>query len=154
MVADHYADTFFPSIGDINSAFLPKVEPTTAKEVVGRLTPGGVDTTPVVAAPEDEKESTELQNTALQNAVLDAQLTERPLAKKEKELQEQEAEESEVVDSSPDDPVTEKTKEKSPKREKTHRKAFLNNDDWELIRVGEVGPAKCPQKTKRILIRS
>lgn len=130
---------------------MPKVEPTTAKEVVGRLTPGGVDTTPVITAPEDEAENKELQTTALQNAVLDAQLTERPLAKKEKELQEQEAEETEVAGSPSNDPVTEDAKEKSPKREKMHRKAFLNNDDWELIRVGEVGQVECTKEFKRSL---
>ncbi len=149
-------DDFFIGIGDINSSFLPKIEPLTPvlpgpsslSQIAGGIndsTPDtaegakatAIDTTPTVPATPLEEEEAELQKTAMfskNNAALDAQLEERPLAKKEKELQEHE-----TTESAPEQAPTEVTKEPSPKPEKAHKKALLKNDDYELERIGKVG---------------
>jgi RNA polymerase II subunit A-like phosphatase len=153
------ADDFFIGIGDINSSFLPKVDPLTptlpstplsAKTATsknratnpsnssGFTKPAAVDTSPRIPSSPVEEEIAELQTTAMltrNNAALDAQLEERPLAKKEKELQEHEIQElhqAERLEAIPN------VKEPSPKPEKHHKKALLKNDDYELIRIGKV----------------
>jgi len=148
-------DDFFIGIGDINSSFLPKVDPLTpavlpppssktAPSMNSALSPSNssesaiptaVDTSPSVPPSPVEEEIAELQTTAMltrNNAALDAQLEERPLAKKEKELQEHEIQENQQAE-----PAS-TLKEPSPRQEKHHKKALLKNDDYELIRIGKV----------------
>ncbi|KJA28556.1 hypothetical protein HYPSUDRAFT_33986 [Hypholoma sublateritium FD-334 SS-4] len=146
---------FFIGIGDINSSFLPKIEPLTPvipgpsslSKIAGGINDSApdaaegakataIDTTPTIPATPLEEEEAELQKTAMfskNNAALDAQLEERPLAKKEKELQEHE-----TAEPPPEQAPTEVTKEPSPKPEKAHKKALLKNDDYELERIGKL----------------
>lgn len=153
-------DDFFIGIGDINSSFLPKVDPLTpavltppsskAATNINRATnpsdssesatPTAVDTSPIVPPSPVEEEIAELQTTAMltrNNAALDAQLEERPLAKKEKELQEHEIQENQQAEHLAAETASD-VKEPSPKPEKHHKKALLKNDDYELIRIGKV----------------
>lgn len=144
-------DDFFVGIGDINSSFLPKIEPL-APAISTQPPPGKESGTinngdssrnpaaradPVDASPAvpftNEAEIAEEENKAMftrNNAALDAQLEERPLAKKQEELQEhddaQQASTSACV------------KEPSPKPGKLPKKALLKNDDHELERIGKV----------------
>lgn len=153
-------DDFFVGIGDINSSFLPKIEPLiTAGPIpppkiaapngqarVSKSPKGsGVDTSPVLPLDTEEADAAESQATALltqNNAVLDAQLEERPLAKKQEELQVHEIEEQQqktVSSSATETPVNEIPlgPQKLPK------KALLKNDDHELIRIGNVRVVTC-----------
>ncbi|KAF9486425.1 hypothetical protein BDN70DRAFT_869968 [Pholiota conissans] len=150
---------FFIGIGDINSSFLPKIEPLTpavpgpsisstaagsingsasSSNATDKAKPTGIDTSPTLPPTPAEEEAAELQTTVMlvrNNAALDAQLEDRPLAKKEKELQEHEIQEhqrTEPPESAPD------VKEPSPKPEKIHKKALLKNDDYELVRIGKL----------------
>ncbi|KAF8956077.1 hypothetical protein BDZ97DRAFT_221596 [Flammula alnicola] len=152
---------FFIGIGDINSSFLPKIEPLTpaapgppppskAAENIngsssssnpsGDAQPTGVDTSPTINLTLEEEEMAELETTVMltrNNAALDAQLEERPLAKKEKELQEHEIQEHQHLEHVPTEPAP-NAKEPSPKPEKIHKKALLKNDDYELDRIGKL----------------
>ncbi|CAA7268063.1 unnamed protein product [Cyclocybe aegerita] len=148
---------FFVGIGDINSSFLPKIEPlTTAVPIstpdvkatdgpngsssssvaVGDVPPPTpVDTSPSIPLTPAEVEKAELETTVMQtknNAALDAQLEQRPLAKKQEELQEHEAQTQQQASS------TVPVKEPSPKPEKLPKKALLKNDDYELGRIGKL----------------
>lgn len=146
-------DDFFVGIGDINSSFLPKVDPLSpiipaqstpgkhsettnngdnSQNLAERPNPVIVDTS-VDTSSTSEDEDAEQQNKAMltrNNAALDAQLEERPLAKKQEELQEhddtQQASTSTCV------------KEPSPKPGNLPKKALLKNDDHELERIGKV----------------
>lgn len=158
-------DDFFVGIGDINSTFLPKIDPSTPAPIPtppaagsetkpppstnvtapapGTSTNDTVSSTTPSAASADASaagDSLVLQN----NAALDAQLEERPLAKAEKELQEHEKDEAEQspteADASPS-PTPESDKENKDHHKDDHhhhRKALLKNDDAELQRVGKV----------------
>ncbi|KAH9486412.1 RNA polymerase II subunit A C-terminal domain phosphatase [Psilocybe cubensis] len=159
---DESGNDFFVGIGDINSSFLPKIEPLTPVLNVPQATPtasiNGSSTSPIpnnnanpvtpdvpttVAA---DGEISELENAMFtqNNAALDAQLEERPLAKKEKELQEHEIQEQQAAEKTPTPPETPASVEKlptptpSPKPEKMHKKALLKNDDYELERIGKL----------------
>ncbi|KAF8560165.1 hypothetical protein OG21DRAFT_1480001 [Imleria badia] len=124
---------FFVGIGDINSAFLPKVEPlapTVHTPTLGKSTtppaPSASEvlppSPPALAQPE-ERERAEIESKAMltQNSLaLEAQVEERPLAKKQEELQ----------DAEPTVVSTGNVKAEHPK------KALLKNDDVELRRVG------------------
>ena len=106
--ANHSTVEFFVGIGDINSAFLPKLEPLTpnlpqdpASAGVAKIPPINIpppeaSTSPAVPAPdlditaEEQAELVELAKTEIlaRNAdALDAQLEERPLAKMQEQLQ-------------------------------------------------------------------
>ncbi|KIJ65044.1 hypothetical protein HYDPIDRAFT_27775 [Hydnomerulius pinastri MD-312] len=143
---------FFVGIGDINSAFLPKVEPLAP--AVHTPTPNKTTTPPdastsVVPAESpspltqpEERERAEIESKAMltQNSLaLEAQVEERPLAKKQEELQE--ASNGPEKPQSGNDVLTEVTSPATPE-EKTKnehlRKALLKNDDIELQRVGEL----------------
>ncbi|KAF9245912.1 hypothetical protein BU15DRAFT_70971 [Melanogaster broomeanus] len=123
---------FFVGIGDINSAFLPKVEPLAPAVHTPTLATPPIATTSVVAssspsplAVPEEQERAENESKALltQNSLaLEAQVEERPLAKKQEELQD----ETDAVT------PTEKLKTDHP------RKALLKSDDVELRRVREL----------------
>ena len=156
-------DDFFVGIGDINSSFLPKVEPLTTSAPIpppksavpnGSASSSkeaktiGVDTSPVLpSAEEEERDVAELQATALltqNNAVLEAQLEERPLAKKQEELQEHEVEIQKHQVQKAETPTTVPVQEPSPTSQKLPKKALLKNDDYELIRVGTVRMQRIP----------
>ncbi|KAG9314177.1 hypothetical protein JVU11DRAFT_4963 [Chiua virens] len=120
---------FFVGIGDINSAFLPKVEPLAPAvhtPTIGKPAPS----TSVVPPPSpdplaqpEESECVENESKTLltQNSLaLEAQVEERPLAKKQEELQ----------DAEPSVASKDSVKTEYP------RKALLKNDDVELRRVG------------------
>ncbi|KAF9566917.1 hypothetical protein CPC08DRAFT_627531 [Agrocybe pediades] len=159
---------FFIGIGDINSSFLPKVEPLTPvvanlpspskpeadsinalsslPAVTTDVHPTGVDTSPVASPPTPD--DVDIQATAMlsqNNAALDAQLEERPLAKKEKEMQEHDVDEQKhseapatPTSTTPSTASEALTPDSSPKPEKAHKKALLKNDDYELIRIGKL----------------
>ncbi|KAF8203863.1 hypothetical protein BJ912DRAFT_941247, partial [Pholiota molesta] len=161
---------FFIGIGDINSSFLPKIEPLTptvsgpspSSSKADGAKAAGVDTSPITPPTPAEEEAARLQTTAMltqNNAALDAQLEERPLARKEKELQENKSQEEQQPEQTTSE-ITPVVKEPSPKPEKIHKKALLKNDDYELIRIGKLlnevhsrffraYDARLPQTTRR-----
>ncbi|KAF8140463.1 hypothetical protein EV363DRAFT_1501642 [Boletus edulis] len=124
---------FFVGIGDINSAFLPKVEPlapTVHTPTLDKATTPPAPSAPTEPAPSsppltqpEECEDAEVESKALltQNSLaLEAQVEERPLAKKQEELQDTEHTIASTGDVKAEHP----------------RKALLKNDDVELRRVG------------------
>ncbi|KIK94105.1 hypothetical protein PAXRUDRAFT_828314 [Paxillus rubicundulus Ve08.2h10] len=124
---------FFVGIGDINSAFLPKVEPlapTVHTPTLGQpATPPpastSVEPSPSPLVEPEERERAELESKALltQNSMaLEAQVEERPLAKKQEALQDATNAVAPIEQPKTDHP----------------RKALLKNDDAELRRVGEL----------------
>lgn len=138
---------FFVGIGDINSAFLPKVEllapavpsPSLAKPP----SPPVSDTEASSLEPStpEEREKAEMESKAMltQNSMaLEAQVEERPLAKKQEALLESDGTGSTTPpgDPSPKHPKSDMKAAESPKVEKVQRKALLKNDDVELQRVG------------------
>ncbi|KAJ7642847.1 hypothetical protein B0H17DRAFT_960034 [Mycena rosella] len=137
---------FFVGIGDINSAFLPKIEPLTppaAATAPAAEPPPSADpaqVTPSLPAPVSPVEAaqTELTEKAMltQNTIaLEAQVEERPLAKKQEELQVASAEAPAPIAAS----EAETPDSTSPASEKTQRKAaLLKNDDNELQRLGKL----------------
>ncbi|KAF9011114.1 hypothetical protein BDQ17DRAFT_1420544 [Cyathus striatus] len=153
---------FFVGIGDINSSFLPKIEPLTLSSP-----PKPPNTAPANGNPDQpvteindvpvpdaslnlstEAELAQQEANAMltrNNAALDAQVEQRPLAKKQEELLEaSEGESSERQPTPAADPMDqgsggkEETPSPSPRPEKPHRKALLKNDDHELDRVGKL----------------
>lgn len=143
-----FPDDFFVGIGDINSNFLPKIDPSTlASTPVAPTTPPSTSNGPQASEstsnPEAVNGDTAGDSALLNesNAALDAQLEERPLAKKEKELQEHEEEEEEETEQTqiPDNATASAPPSESNAHEHHHhRKALLKNDDTELQRVGKV----------------
>ncbi|KAG6874388.1 hypothetical protein C0995_015124 [Termitomyces sp. Mi166 len=157
---------FFVGIGDINSTFLPKLEPlapvitspATMKTLsppsnsespvnVAQETPSNAATALVVPepAPSSEGDNVELAKTALvtQNTLaLEAQLEERPLAKKQEALSEGETphQHHHHHHHHHDDNTTNEVtpKEETPAVPKHERKALLKNDDVELERVSKI----------------
>lgn len=142
---------FFVGIGDINSAFLPKLEPLTSastplptskpSETANGGTPspvihpehtGAVDATVVASTAPEESAKTATTKVLMtrNNAALEAQLEERPLAKKQEALREHELH--------PDGPGVSVKKTPSPEPEKVPKKPLLKNDDVELERVGKL----------------
>ncbi|KAJ7597313.1 hypothetical protein C8J56DRAFT_851443 [Mycena floridula] len=138
---------FFIGIGDINSTFLPKIEPlapppSTSSEPAPEEPPDDIPATP------EEEERTERETKAMfteNSLVLEAQLEERPLAKRQEELEESEDADTsvesalnsleqavEAADTMDDNHST------SSKSEKHHRKALLKNDDVELERISKL----------------
>ncbi|KAJ6547209.1 hypothetical protein B0H19DRAFT_954705 [Mycena capillaripes] len=143
---------FFVGIGDINSAFLPKIEPLTP---VTPPTPAAPEAAAPVAAPTvepppsadpaqvtpslpvppspAEAAQAELTEKALltQNTIaLEAQVEERPLAKKQEELEV-------ASDESPTKATVSETQTPAPKRHQ-RKAALLKNDDNELQRLGKL----------------
>ncbi|KAJ7508560.1 hypothetical protein B0H11DRAFT_33549 [Mycena galericulata] len=126
---------FFVGIGDINSAFLPKIEPLTPKEppkaepAPPSADPGQVapsSPAPVSPAAAAQAELTQKALLTQNTIALEAQVEERPLAKKQEEL-EGELEET---------PTSNEAKATSHAH---HRKAaLLKNDDNELQRLGKL----------------
>lgn len=148
-------DDFFVGIGDINSSFLPKIEPLTpaipAQPLPGKdsesvnngdssrnpavpSNPAIIDTSTDTLPTTSEAAIVEQENKEMltrNNAALDAQLEERPLAKKQEELQDHDDEQQASTSAS--------VKTPSPKPGNLPRKALLKNDDHELERLGKVG---------------
>ncbi|KAJ7634451.1 hypothetical protein FB45DRAFT_829675 [Roridomyces roridus] len=144
---------FFVGIGDINSAFLPKIEPlappvtppeTPAKsdpttKPLPSADPAQVDPSAPTPVPPAVTAAKELTETAMltQNSIeLEAQVEERPLAKKQEELQVA----AEETPSTASKPASEPTPaDSTPTTEKPPRKAaLLKNDDNELQRLGKL----------------
>jgi RNA polymerase II subunit A C-terminal domain phosphatase len=163
-------DDFFVGIGDINSAFLPKLDPSTTVPVSDAAAtaksdsddadaPNATDSASAQESPAGEtsggddgtKDAMLTQNTL----ELEAQVEERPLAKKQEELRIEEAAESEsdAAASAPAsaDPGQQEVPvalvkpdgEMKVKKEKHVRKALLRNDDFELQRVRVVRMNRC-----------
>ncbi|KAF8185043.1 hypothetical protein K438DRAFT_1837313 [Mycena galopus ATCC 62051] len=150
---------FFVGIGDINSAFLPKIEPLTPvtptppPATVTKAVPATPATpesppsadpaqvTPSLPAPVSPVEAaqTELTEKALltQNSIaLEAQVEERPLAKKQEEL---EVASDEAPGTSKGESPTAASETQEPTPKKHQRKAaLLKNDDNELQRLGKL----------------
>lgn len=160
------ADDFFVGIGDINSAFLPKLDPSTSSipqmpsATPGRqpqTVPGATLTAPTPSPSADDSESSETGASSADEAVdtetlqkemiarnslaLEAQVEERPLAKLQEELQEAandqlESERPASITSSQSE-TTSKPSD-TPGERHHHRKALLKNDDVELRRIKRV----------------
>ncbi|KAL4069798.1 hypothetical protein V8B97DRAFT_634789 [Scleroderma yunnanense] len=139
---------FFVGIGDINSAFLPKIEPLTPagynQNSRGKTaTPPGISGELLSSSPypqPEECERAEQESKAMltQNSLaLEAQVEERPLAKKQEELQTASNQSGSTdQNTSPDAPSPEKVQEST--KDTPPRKALLKNDDSELKRVGDL----------------
>lgn len=154
-------------IGDINSSFLPKIEPLThpippspTPAAMNEAIPSTVTdldqtstessnpslTIPEPTPPPDESEGADLTTKTMlqQNSLaLEAQLEERPLAKKQEALSEGEPPRERHHHTNKHEPVYDdsvKAQDRSmtPKPEKHPRKALLKNDDFELQRVAKV----------------
>jgi len=137
-------DDFFVGIGDINSTFLPKVEPLVPSSQLRQPAPTSNGTSDIE------------QNTQ----ALEAQLEERPLAKKQEELEHPSSEttptttpptetpssssssstSSSTQGPSTSSPSTPPSAETEDKTSTTHqaKKALLNNNDSELVRIGKI----------------
>lgn len=153
-------DDFFIGIGDINSAFLPKINPLTAAtptpppakvsslkegEMQPPVSPASSDTAVSEASDStlvDESNELMQKNMLSQNSLaLEAQVEERPLAKKQEELEASPSEQSPAAPGAPITPPNEtdvKGNSGSKKRNKAPPKALLRNDDFELQRVRNV----------------
>lgn len=149
---------FFVGIGDINSAFLPKLDTSTTSispmppppagrkpQTIARPTtpppaPDSVSSASQSSTVDEEAAEEILQKEmmARNSLALEAQVEERPLAKLQEELQEVANGQHES-----EGPATESASGKSentsrspePPGERHHRKALLKNDDTELQRV-------------------
>uniref|UniRef100_A0A0W0FMF3 protein-serine/threonine phosphatase n=1 Tax=Moniliophthora roreri TaxID=221103 RepID=A0A0W0FMF3_MONRR len=150
---------FFVGIGDINSAFLPKLEPLTAA-TSPPSTPSSTSTTSTkvggltpepVGEPPDESPQTSKEAMITRNSLaLEAQVEERPLAKRQEALQDpSKGSQPKPNDQAVADPSSttssgaEGNKEQvesaaEAKPEKIPRKALLKNDDTELDRINKL----------------
>ncbi|KZP28980.1 hypothetical protein FIBSPDRAFT_947374 [Athelia psychrophila] len=156
---------FFVGIGDINSTFLPKLDPITA----GAPPPNGgpsfrpssapstapapsessAAAVPTSAIARDEERERGAQETkqmvAANSVVLEAQLEERPLAKKQEALLDG-GDASASAEAAPPEAASSEDKGKAKQKaeaepklpEKAVRKALLKNDDAELQRVRKI----------------
>lgn len=157
---------FFVGIGDINSAFLPKLDPSTSSiPQMPSVTPGrqpqtvpGITlSTPTPSASADDSQSSEISASPADDAVdtdilqkemiarnslaLEAQVEERPLAKLQEELQE--AADDQLESESPANSTSSQSENTSkpsetPGEKHHHRKALLKNDDVELRRIKQL----------------
>ncbi|KAF8665249.1 hypothetical protein AX16_000271 [Volvariella volvacea WC 439] len=157
---------FFVGIGDINSSFLPKVDPITGPihsqppaeakdppDLNGSAPASGSDSpsptlvgSPTPSQPLDSSETEEdaLEAKVTENVLaLEAQLEERPLAKMQEALEAEEAN-AENNEGSTVPGAASATSPKfelsgsSPAPAKSVRKPLLKNDDYELERVGKL----------------
>ena len=143
-------DDFFVGIGDINSTFLPKVEPLLTPTLTPKPLPSKpslAETTsqpgpslPSQTSPEQTERAESVKDAMLtQNSLaLEAQLEERPLAKKQEELLSTEDKDNKPPDPSPPPDVATESSSETLKPEKVPRKALLKNDDAELQRITKV----------------
>ncbi|KAI9460489.1 hypothetical protein BJY52DRAFT_1118068 [Lactarius psammicola] len=149
---------FFVGIGDINSAFLPKLDTSTTP--ISPMSPPPASRKPQTVASStlplsisdsasnasqsstvDEAAAEEIlqkEMMARNSLALEAQVEERPLAKLQEELQEvangQPESEGPAAESTSSQSVSTSRPPESP-GERHHRKALLKNDDIELRRV-------------------
>ncbi|KAJ3845307.1 hypothetical protein F5878DRAFT_689607 [Lentinula raphanica] len=172
---------FFVGIGDINSTFLPKIEPLTVSTPpsthpteASSSSPASTDIAESSPTPEELERSEEEKKTMLSknSETLNAQVQERPLAKMQEELkhstvavenspsqtevaspekpeqQEQQPENSKdeakeqgdteiKLEEKRDQPRVESKEPPKPEKQPP-RKALLENNDHELIRVNEI----------------
>ncbi|KAJ8514480.1 hypothetical protein ONZ45_g7970 [Pleurotus djamor] len=139
---------FFVGIGDINSSFLPKLEPIGAnatasigptKQTDAAAEHALASETPRPTPEETERQEINATRLLTQNSLaLEAQMEERPLAKKQEALVASE-DPSPATEASAS-PSSSSTNEVPPdtSKEKHARKALLKNDDCELERVGSL----------------
>ncbi|KAH9178811.1 hypothetical protein EDB89DRAFT_2111688 [Lactarius sanguifluus] len=140
---------FFVGIGDINSAFLPKLDTSTTSISPMPPPPAGrkpqTIARPTTPSPAPDSASSASQSKILQKEMmarnslaLEAQVEERPLAKLQEELQEvangQHESEGPATESASGKSESTSRPPESP-GERHHRKALLKNDDTELQRV-------------------
>ncbi|EGO02585.1 hypothetical protein SERLA73DRAFT_102556 [Serpula lacrymans var. lacrymans S7.3] len=134
---------FFVGIGDINSTFLPKVQPLTTAipPVPGNTASPAILSPPVLTTEALERNELASKTLLTQNSLaLEAQVEERPLAKKQEELRfaSDDGKVTEVAQETPAGRSATGCQEKqcaSTKPDKGVRQALLNNDDVELQRV-------------------
>jgi RNA polymerase II subunit A-like phosphatase len=160
-VANLSSDDFFVGIGDINSAFLPKLDTSTTS--ISPMSPPTAGrkpqtiATPTLSLSASDSASNASQSSTVDEAAaeeilqkemmarnslaLEAQVEERPLAKLQEELQEvadgQQESEGPAAESKSGNSVSTSRLPESP-GERHHRKALLKNDDAELHRVKRV----------------
>ncbi|KAK2461532.1 hypothetical protein APHAL10511_005995 [Amanita phalloides] len=144
---------FFIGIGDINSSFLPKIEPLTAGSPA-KAPPAAKPTSTSTAPPatdsaEDGQAETAVNAMLRQNTMeLELQLEERPLAKRQTELLRTSEEPASggpshhLAEAGPKDTEvpnqSEGTQEHEEHKNEPERKALLKNDDHELERVSKL----------------
>lgn len=133
-------DDFFVGIGDINSAFLPKVP-----SLVPSPVPNSPGSSKIASTQEkSSQEDAELQEKTLasqKQATIEriaAEVEERPLAKKQEELLEDIPKEGDDNKSAMNGDTETGKGEKSNETKHPPRKALLKNDDSELVRVAKV----------------
>ncbi|KAF8260723.1 hypothetical protein EI94DRAFT_1747641 [Lactarius quietus] len=149
---------FFVGIGDINSAFLPKLDPTTTPISPMSTPPAGrkpstvaSSTLPVSASESasNTPQSSTVDETAAEEILqkemitrnslaLEAQVEERPLAKLQEELQEVADGQHEIEGPAAESASGKSVSSSRPPEssgERHHRKALLKNDDTELRRI-------------------
>ena len=133
-------DDFFVGIGDINSSFLPKVDPSSAlmggKPPTSSLPASVSDNDPSIPSSPassstavEETDTDEPSKTRMleeNSAVLEAQVETRQLAKMQEQLQD-----SATSETKPENGTSNEVADTS----KPVRKALLRNDDIELTRV-------------------
>lgn len=148
------ADDFFIGIGDINSAFLPKINPLAPSTPSSAPKAGTINDTDIKPAPSPassetsdatlvDTESDEIMKGAMlteNSLALEAQVEARPLAKKQEELQATPTEPTPNIKAGTDTPPTSEAKAQAgqKRRNKAPTKALLRNDDVELRRVQNV----------------
>jgi RNA polymerase II subunit A-like phosphatase len=153
--SNKHIDDFFVGIGDINSAFLPKlnglaVAPAPKTPAAPTNTSGPAPSAADASSSPTSTASGEAAKAAEEAAadavltqaaeVLDAQLEDRPLAKKQEELTEHDAV---VAVADPNKPAAERASEspaqtEEPAKTRQPKKALLTNDDHELDRIRAV----------------
>ena len=162
-----HIDDFFVGIGDINSAFLPKIQPL-APVIPPPMTADPDGPEPTVAEPDaEDDDDSDLEDDLLDSEApsspagendlaelekdemltrntlaLEAQFEERPLAKEQEKLQKTAEEATDKTEQNPsaaEPPQNgDAPSDAEQKKEKPVRKALLKNDDTELERVKKV----------------
>jgi len=158
---------FFVGIGDINSSFLPKIQPlapsiqppTRESLDIGQITfslsllEAAITSAPLTP---EEKEKASQEATAMireNSLVLEAQVEDRPLEKMQQKLEDASSSSASSTPTSTDTPPTTpsnsgKTEEQpqvssQPTPEKPAPRALLKNDDVELQRIRKVLFTRC-----------
>jgi RNA polymerase II subunit A-like phosphatase len=148
-------DDFFVGIGDINSTFLPKVDPTNAlmnaanpppphaasaeatpPAVPVSVEPPQADEPPAAGSTSPLSPAEEASLVQQNEAALEAQVEKRPLAKLQEELTESVPAEPPTI--APDTSRVSSGPKADNSQPKHARKALLKNDDTELQRVKKV----------------
>ena len=152
---DFQLDDFFVGIGDINSTFLPKLDPITSgtplptgslasssKSPSSSTLSASLPETPIEPSTPERayKQGTQeaKQMVAAKSLTLEVQLEERPLAKQQEALLDEGSETSSSDNKKIAGADTANIQDKPGQGEKHTPKALLKNDDVELQRVNNV----------------